>query len=96
MGDHFDRVFIHLHAVRHGGQRVELHAEFVLGRGDFMVVFFRLQAELFEDGEHFCAHVLAGIDRIDRKIATLWARAVTHIAAFIMAAGVLRHFLAID
>ena len=62
VGDLMDAVFVDLHLVGHEGQRIELHAEFVLGRGHFVVVLLDLHAHLRHGAEHFAAHVLEAVN----------------------------------
>ncbi len=53
-----DRVFIDLHMVGDGDQRLELETEFVLGRGDLVMVLLDLGAHRRHGREHLAAHVL--------------------------------------
>ena len=96
MGDLMNDIFVDLHLVGVAGQRVELHAEFVLRRRHLVVMLFDLDAHFGHDGQHFAAVILAGIDRRNREIAALGARTVAHIAAFIVGVGVGRQFGAIE
>ena len=56
--------------------------------GDFRVVHFDLQAQLFHRAAHGGAQVLVGVDRRDREIAALDARAMSQVAAVDVAARV--------
>jgi hypothetical protein len=85
-------VFVDLHLVGHQRQRVELHAEFVLGGGHFVMVLLDLDAHLGHRAEHFRAHVLHRILRRHRKVAGLGADAVTEVAALIFGVRVDRQF----
>ncbi len=89
-------VFVELHVVGHLDQRVETHAQLVLRRGDLVVVLLRLEAHLGHQRQHFRAHVLERVDRRDGEVATLRARTVTHVAAFIGAAGVVGQFRIVE
>jgi len=71
IGDLVDGVFVDLQMVGHRGQRAELHAEFVLRGGHFVVVLLDVDAHGRHGREHFAAHVLGGIDRGNREIAAL-------------------------
>ena len=64
----------------------------MLGGRHFVVVLFRLHAQLAHDGQHFAAQVLGGVDRVDREIAALGTRAVTHVAFGIGLGRVARQF----
>ena len=92
VGDLVDAVFVDLHLVSHQRQRVEFHAEFVLGGGHFVVMLLDLDAHLGHRTEHFGAHVLNRILRRNRKVARLGADAVAEVAAFIFGVGVDRQF----
>ena len=46
MRDLMDAIFVDLHLIGHQRQRVELHAEFVLGGCDFVVMLLDLDAHL--------------------------------------------------
>ena len=56
--DLVDAVFVDLHLVGHQRQRVELHAELVLGGRHLMVMLLDLDAHLGHGGKHLGAHVL--------------------------------------
>jgi hypothetical protein len=58
-----DAVLIDLHLVGHEDERVELHAELVLGGGHLVVVLLDLHAHGLHGGQHLAAHVLRGIER---------------------------------
>jgi hypothetical protein len=79
--DLMDDIFVDLHRVGALGQRLELEAQLVLRAGDFVVMLFRLDAQIAHDGEHLAADILRGIDRRDGEIAALDGRAVAQIAA---------------
>ena len=96
MGDIMHDIFIELQIVGNICQRVEFQTQFVLGSGHFVVVLFNIEAHFFHHGEHFATQVLAAIDRIDREIAALGARAVAHIASFIFGAGIVGQFRAVQ
>jgi len=70
-----------LHLIGHQRHRVELHAEFVLGGRNLVVMLLDLDAHLGHRAEHFRAHVLHRILRRNREIARLGADAVAEIAA---------------
>jgi hypothetical protein len=89
-------VFIGLHAVGHLGEGGEFHPQLMLRRRHFVVMLFRLQAQLFHHRQHFRAHVLKRIDRRDREIAALRARTVGEIAALHDRAGVVGAFVGIQ
>ena len=91
-----DHIFVELQAVRHRGQRREFQPEFVLGWCHFVVMLFRIKADISHDRQHLGAHVLLGIHRRHREIAALWARAVAHIAHWIFLAGIDRQFGGIE
>ena len=91
-----DDVFVELQAVGHGDEVGELQAQFVLGRGHFVVVLLRLHAQFPHDLEHLPAQVLGGIHRVDREVAALGPGAVAHVAFLIGPAGVGRQFGGIE
>ena len=72
--------------------RVELHAEFVLGGSDLVVMLLDLDAHLGHRAEHFGAHVLHRILRRNREVARLGADAVAEIAALIFGVRIDRQF----
>ena len=76
-----DDVFVEVHAVGHARQRVELQAKFVLRGRDFVVMLFRVEADLAHDFQHLSAHVLQRIDRRHREVAALRAGTMAQIAA---------------
>ena len=92
VGDLMDAIFVDLHLVGHQRQGVELHAEFVLGGSDFVVMLLDLDAHLGHGAEHFRAHVLHRILRRNREVAGLGADAVTEVAALIFGVRVDRQF----
>ena len=69
-------------------QRVELHAELVLGGGDLVVVLLDLDAHRRHGREHLAAHVLRRILRRHREIAALGADAVAEVAALVVGVAV--------
>ena len=75
-----DDVLVNLHVVGGFHQGVEHHAQFVLGRGDLVVVLVHLEAHFLADGNHFGAEIGNGVDRRDREVAALDARTVTDVA----------------
>ena len=91
-----DHILVDLHLVGHGDERVVLHAELVLGGGHFVMVLFDGDAHLGHDGEHFGAHVLRRVLRIDREIAALGAHPVAEIAGLVFGVGVGRQFDRVD
>ena len=78
-------VFVDLHLVGHVGQRIELHAKFVLGRCHLVVMLLDLHAHAAHGAKHLRAHVLDRILRWNREVAALGADAVAEIAALIFA-----------
>ncbi len=68
----------------------------MLRRRHLVVVLFGLEAEFTHDRQHFAAQVLRRVDRVDREVATLRARAMAHIAFGIDLGGVLRQFRRVE
>ena len=85
-------VLIDLHVVGHRDHRAELHAEFVLGCCDFVVVLFDDDAHLGQHRQHFRTDVLAAVDRGNREVAALDARTVAEVAHLVVGGGVGRQF----
>ena len=84
VGDLVHDILVDLHLVGVANQRVELQAEFVLGSRNLVVMLLNTYAHLGEHGQHLGTHVLRGVDRRNREIAALDARAVAHIAGLIV------------
>src|SRR3546814_13233367 len=76
-------IFVDLHAVGGFGERAEGQAELVLRRGDLMVVLVAGQAHFEHRRDHLGTDVDRAVDRRDREIAALGARAVGGGAALI-------------
>ncbi len=85
MGDHVDDVFVDLHAVGGLDQPAVGEAELVLGGRDLVMVLVHRQAHLEHRRDHLAADVHCAVDRRDREVAALGARAVGEVAAFIFA-----------
>ncbi len=79
-----DDIFVDLHAVSGLDQFAIGQPEFVLGGGDFMVMLVAWQAHFEHGRNHLGADVAGAVDRGDGKIATLGARPMAEIAAFIL------------
>ncbi len=75
-----DHVFVELQAIAHGDEVGELDPQFVLGRGDLMMMLLRLHADLTHHLQHLSPQVLRGIDWIYRKISPLGRRPMAQIA----------------
>ncbi len=82
--------------VGHQRQRVELHAELVLGGSDLVVVLLDLDAHLGHGAQHLRAHVLHRVLRRDREVAALGANAVAEVAALIFGVGVGRQLRGVE
>ena len=95
-GDVVDDVFVELHPVRHGQQIRELQTQLMLSRRHFVVVLFRLEAEFAHHRQHFAAQILSGVDRVDREVAALRARTVSHVAFRIFATCIERQLRAVE
>ena len=92
----FDDVFVEHHRVGGLDQRVEAEINFGLaGCGDFVVLTFDGDPELFHDQAHLGADVLLGVGRGHREVTFLVTDLVAEIGHFIPA-GVPCGFLAID
>ncbi|MNQ54308.1 hypothetical protein D3C85_683730 [compost metagenome] len=87
-----DHVFVELQAVGHGQQVAELQAQFMLRRGDLVVMFLGVHAQVFHHAQHFAAQVLGGIDGVDGEVAAFVSRAVAQVALGVFGAGVGRQF----
>ncbi|EAP80421.1 hypothetical protein NAS141_17949 [Sulfitobacter sp. NAS-14.1] len=83
-----DHVFVFLQLVRLFGQRAEDQAQFVLAGRHFVVVFVDLHAKTFHGRQHFGAQVLCFVRGVHGEVAVLEARAVAHVAHFIVGVGV--------
>lgn len=69
-GGIFDDVFVGLHDVGLADECVVFDVNFGLsGGGDFMVLAFDFDADLFEVEDHFAAEVLEGVDRGDGEVS---------------------------
>ncbi len=91
------RVLQDLHFVGLLRQAAGAHADFALAASrDFVVMHFDLQAHLFERQTHRRADVLERIDRRHREVATLEARAVTHVADVVLLARIPRALHRVD
>ncbi len=93
---HVDDIFVDLHAVCGLRQRAECQPEFMLCRGNLMVVLVARQPHFEHRRDHFPADILCAVDRRDGKIAALGARAMPQIAAFVRSPGVGRQFDIVD
>jgi hypothetical protein len=92
-----DHVLLQLQPVGALHQRAELGADLVLaGVGHFVVVHLDRDAQRLEDQAHLGAHVLEAVDRRHREVAALDARAVAHVAAFEVLAGVPGRLFGVD
>ncbi len=57
MGHVLHDILVLLHGIGAVDQRAELHAQFMLGRGHFVVMLFHFDAHGGEGGQHFGAEV---------------------------------------
>jgi hypothetical protein len=94
--DHVHDVLVDLHAVGGLGQRAVGEAELMLPGRHFMMVLVHRQAHLDHGRDHLGADIDGAVDRRDREIAALGARAMTEIAAFILPPGVGRQLDIVD
>ena len=90
VGHVVDHVFVDLHVVGGGDQRLEPGAELMLRGGDLVVVLLDDQTHLTHGRQHLGAHVLGRVHRVHREIAALGAHAVAHVAGVVVAVGVRR------
>jgi hypothetical protein len=74
----------------------EDQAKLVLAGRHLVVVLVDLHAHPLHRGQHFGAQVHPGIDRVDREIAALDARAVAHVAHLVFGVGVPRAASRVD
>ncbi len=78
-------------------QRIELHADLALaGIRHFVVMHFHALAERFQHFAHISAQIAQRVDRADREVAALYARAMTAIAFVVLEARTPRGFLRFD
>ena len=70
-GDVADDVLVPLKVVRRFDERAELEVDLVLGRGDFVVMAFNLNAELLHHHHHLHAQIAVGVERRGREVAEL-------------------------
>ena len=96
MGDHVDDIFVDLHPVGGLDQAAVGQAQLMLRGGDLVMVLVHRQAHLDHRRDHLAADVHCAVDRRDREVAALGARAVALVAAVIFAAGVGRQFDVVD
>ena len=89
-------ILVDLHAVGGLHQCAERQAQFVLRRGDFVVMLVAGQAHVEHRADHFATDIDQAIDRRDREIAALGARTMAQVAGFIRAVGVGRQFDIVD
>ena len=88
MGDVLDDVLGDLGLVGATHQGVELGADLVLAGGrHFVVMHFNRHAAGLEGQTHGGTHVVEGIDRRNREVATLDGRTVAGVAAFELLVG---------
>ncbi len=96
VGNLMHDIFVDLHPVGGLHQRAEGQSQFMLRCGDFVVVFVTRKAHFEHRGDHFAADIDGAVDRRDREITTLGARAVAHVAAVIFLRSVARQFDIVD
>ena len=68
----------------------------MLRSGHFVVMLVARQAHVEHGADHFATDIDQAVDRCDRKIATLDARAMAHVAGFIRAVGIGRQLDVVD
>jgi len=90
VGDVVDHVFVFLDLVGLFGEAREDQAQLVLARGDLVVVLVHLHADALHGRQHLRAQVLRVVDRVDREIAALDARAMAAVALLERGVGVPR------
>jgi hypothetical protein len=96
VGDHVDDIFVDLHSVGGLGQSAVGEAELVLGGGDLVMMLVHGKAHLDHRRDHLAPDVHRAVDRRDREIAALGARAVAEIADLIFAARIGRQLDVVD
>ena len=88
VGDVVDDILVFLDRIGLGRERAEDQPEFVLVRGDLVVVLVHLHAHALHGREHLGAQVLRRVGRVHGEIAALDAGAVAHVARLILGVGV--------
>jgi len=96
MCDLVNNILVDLHVVGAAGQLFELHAEFVLCSGHFVVVLLGRNTHFVHHGQHLGADVLCAIDRRNREVTALGARTVAQVAGFVFGTHVGRQFGAVE
>ena len=81
-------VLVDHHVVGRADQLGKLHAQFVLGGGDFVVLLLDRHPQGGHGQQHFAAHVLEGVVGGNREIAFLQLDFVGQVAAFFEAGRV--------
>ncbi len=85
-------ILVDLHLVGVANQRIELYAEFVLRRCDFVVMLFNHNAHFSQNRQHFRTHVLQAVNRRYWEIAALYTWAVAEIACLVICIVIGRQF----
>ena len=96
LGDLLDAILVEQDVIGSGDHRRELDAEFVLGRGHFVVVLFDNDAHGGEGFEHFTADVLGAIDGGNREVTLLERDVVAGVAAFVIGVRIGAEFGGVD
>ncbi len=91
-----DDMLVKLDVVGTVGQGRIFDADFALGGGNFVVVFFNAQAHALHDGDHFAADVGKAVDGGIGKVSSLDAGAVARVAFGIIPAAIVVAFGAVD
>ena len=92
IGNLVDDILVDLYVVGSLDHRRKLDAEFVLGRGHFMVVLFNDHAHVGHGSEHFATDVLGAIERRHGEVALLETDMVTGVTGLIGGVVVGRQF----